>query len=667
MPSGPSNGVVTACRRRVQVSWQHSSIRPCVAALHLLKDELYCQPLPPSLPSGMGQLCCKSRAMEDAPENRVEEPKPICHISTSTLDTGDHPLDMSSTASPCHIRLVDCHALTTADTLRIVESPDFPTAQYSAISYPWRGVVVDPSSSGRTFAVRGAEHADPVGIDALRHACTASLLRGIPYLWLDRLCIMQDNREDKSWQIRHMYRVYKSCSLCIVLAGGVQRLVRLDEETSWIHRSWTLQEVLAPPEVVVLMDWKLGPGTSLSGGRSIPIQEVIPGESAIAPLPLVLEACTVGSLSFASASSDTSSALVEASIFSAHPSKHSHNDIPFWRPQRKILAPNVSALSIAMDPVLTADADTRAHAVWQSALMRTSSRPVDMVFSIMGLFDVTLDPAQFHKDDRRGATIALAQTILQRGGSASWLALGCRLEPDRSLSTFPTFPRTSVAGVAFVQRGQRVQEVSELVDPVYPVAEALVPFPKGSMDDAGYFTFTARAVPLRPVVPGETGRVLVALDGSRWAVRQPSDSGEIAQKEEVCADAYAVLVGWFNRYYPGQTSALDKDNIRVMLLEEHQAGMAHVRSYITLSQTDRAYVLGWSEREFHVGGPDEAALLSQPSQTGQELLPTSSLEEVWPRVPNSRPVKALEDEVIRKARWAVPQRVLERYRSRKEA
>ena len=595
-------------------------------------------------------------------------PRPVCDIHTSTVDSQDHPLNIAPTATPCHIRLVDCEALASKSTLRIVEFPDFPTIAYSAISYPWRGVAVDTSFTGHTFAVQGAKHADPVGVDALRHACTVSLLRGIPYLWLDRLCIIQDNREDKSWQIRHMYQVYKSCTLCIVLAGGVQRLVRLDEETSWIHRSWTLQEVLAPPEVVVLLDWKLGAGTSLSGGRFTPIQEAVPGESATAPLSLVLEACTVGTLSFTPSSPNAKSVLVEASIFSAHPSKRSYNDIPFWRPQRKILAPNVSALSIAMDPVLTADADTRAHAVWQSALMRTSSRPVDMVFSIMGLFGVVLDPKLFHENDRRGATIALAQAILHNGGSASWLGVGCRLEPDRSLSTFPTFPVTSVAGVALIQRGQRVQEVSELVDPVYPVAEALVPLPKGSMDDAGYFTFTARAASLRPasVIPEETSRVLVALDGSQWTVCDTCAEGSVGS-ETVRTGAYAVLVGWFNRYYPGQTSALDKDNIRVMLLEEHQPGLSHVRSFITLSQTDRAYVLGWSEREFHVGGPDEGCLSTSP-QTGTDLAANYSEEaEAWPRIPNSRPLKTLEDEVVRKARWAVPQRVLERHLPQKEA
>lgn len=43
---------------------------------------------------------------------------------------------------------------------------------------------------------------------------------------------------------------------------------------------------------------------------------------------------------------------------------------------------------------------------------RVSARPADVVLSVMGLLGVTLDPSQFKKDDRFGATVALAQQLL---------------------------------------------------------------------------------------------------------------------------------------------------------------------------------------------------------------------------------------------------------------
>ncbi|KAF8443852.1 hypothetical protein L210DRAFT_3643445 [Boletus edulis BED1] len=69
-------------------------------------------------------------------------------------------------------------------------------------------------------------------------------------IWLDQLCILQAraHSNDKHAQIKRMHQVYRSCVLCIVIPGGLQRLVCLDEETPWIRRSWTLQESLSPPK-----------------------------------------------------------------------------------------------------------------------------------------------------------------------------------------------------------------------------------------------------------------------------------------------------------------------------------------------------------------------------------------------------------------------------------
>ena len=78
--------------------------------------------------------------------------------------------------------------------------------------------------------------------------------------------------------------------------------------------------------------------------------------------------------------------------------------------------------------------------------MRTSSRPVDMVFSIMGLFGVILDPNMFEAENRIGATVALAKEILRKGGRASWLGMSFRLPPCSMLYTSPVFAETSVSG-----------------------------------------------------------------------------------------------------------------------------------------------------------------------------------------------------------------------------
>jgi hypothetical protein len=118
-----------------------------------------------------------------------------------------------------------------------------------------------------------------------------------------------------------------------------------------------------------------------------------------------------------------------------------------------------------------------------------------MVFSIMGLFGVILDPSMFQKEDRIGATVALAKEILRKGGRASWLGMSFRLPPCSMLCTFPVFPETSVSGKAFVSTRTGLREAAEFVDGEYPNELGLgAPLPGGTMDDDGYFMFSARAV-----------------------------------------------------------------------------------------------------------------------------------------------------------------------------
>ena len=147
---------------------------------------------------------------------------------------------------------------------------------------------------------------------------------------------------------------------------------------------------------------------------------------------------------------------------------------------------------------LAPDPDARNHTIWQGALMRTSSRPVDMVFSIMGLFWVILDHNMFEAENRIGATVALAKEILRKGGRASWLGMSFRLPPCSMLCTFSVFAETSVSGKALVRTRTGLREAAEFVDGEYPNELGLGALPGGTMDDDGYFTFSARALRLVP-------------------------------------------------------------------------------------------------------------------------------------------------------------------------
>ncbi len=125
--------------------------------------------------------------------------------------------------------------------LRIEEFTEFPRVIYAALSYVWRGNNLANRNTSQEFSVRGAEYADPIGLDVLHDACAASLASEASHLWLDRLCIMQTNKQDKWWQIREMYRLYCFSTVCVVVPSVLRFLVSFREETHWIHRGLTRQ------------------------------------------------------------------------------------------------------------------------------------------------------------------------------------------------------------------------------------------------------------------------------------------------------------------------------------------------------------------------------------------------------------------------------------------
>jgi len=578
----------------------------------------------------------------------------ICEINLQSL-IENGTLDISQSGTPCRYRLIDCADFISADKLTIREYIEFPTFPYAAASYVWRGNEPDQEFAGPVFSVKGAENADPIGLEVLREACKASTAHGANHIWLDRLCIMQTDKEDKRWQIKEMYKMYHSCHICVVAPGGVQRLVRLDEETQWIHRGWTLQEAVAPPNVIVLFSWKLGDREARVGnykGAFGLIKEVTPLKSAVMPLSLIVDASSTGTLSIEIGDKPTD---VKIKLFSSLPSDRSYNDFPFWQPTRQILPPNVGALARIMGN--SHGQDVKEHSIWQSALMRTSSRPVDMVFSIMGLFGVALDTSKFGQNDRVPATIALAREILAKGGRANWLAAAFRIPPSKQISTFPVFPRTSVAGKAFVEVAHSLQEVSSLMENEYPIAEALAPTPHATMNEEGYICFTAKAVQLESSsadaadLPSDPVRSThrEAIDGSWWKICEEFDDAK--------GQVFAVLIGFFVGYYPGSTPAHDADNIRTMLIEEHAPGKFHVRSYLKFSMKAKGWAEKWSERSFCVGGPDVNAI----EDTGEELPIKSVPREQYLKHPRDKhPIRTLEDEEVRRSRWAISQKFLER-------
>lgn len=186
----------------------------------------------------------------------MEQPELVYSSPLSGLRTFNF-----SDASPGQYRFVDCAAYLNTGSLVIHAFRTLPLKQYCAISYVWRGLapLKTPSNEIEVQLQDGQLLVSP---DVLRVACTFCTLQDIKYLWVDCLCVNQTDQRDKDWQIWKMAEIFKNCSYCIILPGGLRRLLRfrIREISTWSSRRWTLQEAVLPETSIFLFEWKLGPG-----------------------------------------------------------------------------------------------------------------------------------------------------------------------------------------------------------------------------------------------------------------------------------------------------------------------------------------------------------------------------------------------------------------------
>lgn len=519
--------------------------------------------------------------------------KTILELPLSKLADPNYTFDLGSPATPsratpCRFRFVDTEAFVHSETLRLLETSQLPTERkYAAISYPWAGLSPLEAPRG-SFVVAGAESGGPVSIDVLFTTCVAALQDNCTLLWFDRMCILQKKGcDDKDWQIQRMCDVYRGCTTCLALLGGVQRLAGLEDETTWARRAWTLQEALVPPLTRCVFRWVNG--TVWVNDAGGPIVEVEPGHSATWELKWLL-------------------------------GRSLRNETKYNFRARTLLTTKVQIIQRSEATALKCammDKNSRC-AIWRCAIMRTSSRPVDMVFSIMGLFGVELDPREFDDDDRERATLALAQGIMRNGGKADWLGVAFGLGPAKFMSTMAAFPEVlkHQDPVVTTYRGQEM--VRDVLDYSWYLADA----PIGSVDDEGYLRFSGKAWPICevPFLGRDSHPTDIVTSPRKTGV--PGRQWKVLSARGASATTYAIVVGKMKGFFHAEcgTFQLPKDDV-VMIVEKMKGGRGFHR--IALAVVHAEMIQNWEQQEFSVGGPEKL----RPGSRVDQRQPTIRLHQ----------------------------------------
>ncbi|KAI0123496.1 heterokaryon incompatibility protein-domain-containing protein [Xylariales sp. AK1849] len=188
------------------------------------------------------------------------------------LHTCDHNHGLS-----CRIALVPDDTVETrpqwlVDVRRKCLTPAGPDDQYAALSYVWGGVNITQTTTANLprFLEPGALSSPNIILPrTIRHAIGLLEVLGVSFLWVDALCIVQDDEDIKRKQIHAMAWIYANAYVTIIAADGwdaehglrgvrgvtESRFLNKDSVTSvynslktqaakWYTRGWTFQEMI---------------------------------------------------------------------------------------------------------------------------------------------------------------------------------------------------------------------------------------------------------------------------------------------------------------------------------------------------------------------------------------------------------------------------------------
>ncbi|KAH9912481.1 heterokaryon incompatibility protein-domain-containing protein [Epithele typhae] len=158
--------------------------------------------------------------------------------------------------------------LLATDTGLMSEFADPTEVKYAILSHVWARKTSDndtsyePELTYDDYTRLRAEHGDELLFDKLppkvRHSCEVAKRHGISFIWIDTCCINKSNSSELSEAINSMYRWYSLAQVCYAYLYDVGHAKTKFHDSEWFKRGWTLQELIAPPEVLFFdSDWKI--------------------------------------------------------------------------------------------------------------------------------------------------------------------------------------------------------------------------------------------------------------------------------------------------------------------------------------------------------------------------------------------------------------------------
>lgn len=141
--------------------------------------------------------------------------------------------------------------LINTSTLEFIWFPKAPPP-YAILSHTW-------GTDEVTFAdfTNLSMRATKSGFAKIKLACEQALKDGFSYAWIDTCCINKESSSELSEAINSMFRWYRDAAICYAYLEDASEDIQLPitspssiSHCRWFTRGWTLQELLAPKEIV---------------------------------------------------------------------------------------------------------------------------------------------------------------------------------------------------------------------------------------------------------------------------------------------------------------------------------------------------------------------------------------------------------------------------------
>jgi len=105
-------------------------------------------------------------------------------------------------------RLLRIESATEETTVRLVENLQYDEAQWAALSYVWGGVQTFQTTAASFVSMQAGFRAQDLP-PTLQDAVTVCIAMSLDYLWVDSLCIIQDDDEDLARELASMPQIYQ--------------------------------------------------------------------------------------------------------------------------------------------------------------------------------------------------------------------------------------------------------------------------------------------------------------------------------------------------------------------------------------------------------------------------------------------------------------------------